>query len=55
MINNLIQMDQSLFEELVVGREETQVKMEQTWLILFHSPVCVRCHEVLDVFVDLTN
>ena len=40
VLNNLIEMDQQLFEELVAGPDETKVKHGQTWLILFDSPVC---------------
>ena len=51
----LITLDQQLFDELIADKEETQVRDSQVWFIMFDSPHCKRCGEVLDVWEDLAN
>ena len=44
-----------MFEELVAASDETSVRHSQTWLFFFDSPVCRRCNEIGEVFLDLSN
>ena len=34
---------------------ETKVRDERVWFIMFDSPHCKRCRDVLDVWEDLAN
>ena len=55
MLNNLIEMDVQLFDELIAGKGETRVRHDQIWLVFFDSQACKRCHEIYQVFLDLSN
>ena len=52
---SLIILNQDIFEDVIAARDQHFVKDDQVWFIMFDSPRCKYCHEVLEHWEDFAN
>ena len=53
--NPLIILNEQLFEDVIADKHMHHVKDDQIWFIMFDSPRCKYCHEVLEHWEDFAN